>query len=107
MLPDRYYSLHLIPRPHVLILGAGASKAAELHGDSLDLKLPVINELPDAIELATLVGSTEVEEAKSDFESYFSRIASKSEYSTISKDIEERIYAYFASIPISGSCTIL
>ncbi len=89
-----------------MILGAGASKAAELHGDSLCSKLPVINELPDAIELATIVGLTEVEEARKDFEYYFSRIASKSDYSAITKEIEGRIHAYFASIAISGSVTV-
>ena len=106
MLPDRYYSLHLIPRPHVLILGAGASKAAELHGDSEGHILPLMNDLPDVIDLSSIVGTEEVKEARIDFETFFSRIASNPIDTSLAKVIEARIYDYFSSIPISSTITI-
>ena len=39
-------------RPHVVILGAGASKAAMPEGDKFGKKVPLLDELPELEELA-------------------------------------------------------
>ncbi|HBD7216142.1 TPA: hypothetical protein K1Y51_003301 [Legionella pneumophila] len=44
-------------KPHVVLLGAGASLAALPNGDANKKQLPLMNNLVEVIQLTTLLGS--------------------------------------------------
>jgi hypothetical protein len=42
--------------PHVVILGAGASRAAFPNGDAKEKRLPLLVDLPDCLDLRNAIG---------------------------------------------------
>ena len=97
--PDRH-------EPHVVILGAGASKAAFQHGDADGQFVPLMNELPrilgspwrDVVETANL--------ADLDFESQFTRLRESARYHDRLNEIEDMLWEYFSSLALPENPTI-
>ena len=58
-------------RPHVVVLGAGASHAATPEGERNLRKLPLMRDLADALELNTLLDRESYLRAKNDYEEFF------------------------------------
>jgi hypothetical protein len=93
-------------RPHVVLLGAGASRAAFPNGDRNGRQLPLMNELPnilgriwiDLISKATPSGST--------FESQFSWLVNSARYTLQLVEIESAIENYFYSLEIPDTPTL-
>ena len=65
------------PPPHVVFLGAGASKAAFPHGDRNGRHLPLMNELPSVLGEAWIALVLKSKAPEGDFESQYSWIKSK------------------------------
>lgn len=61
-------------RPHVFILGAGASKAAFLNGDKNGFKLPVLKDFVDILNLESLLKSVGIDPPYDDFENIFATL---------------------------------
>lgn len=94
-------------RPHVVLLGAGASKAAFPAGDAAGLALPVMDELIDVVGLQSLVKKSGIErEEEMNFEAIYSRLASDPKYEKLVMEIEERIDRYFSNLSLPGTATI-
>ncbi len=95
-------------RPHVVILGAGASKQAMPAGDKFGKKIPLLDELPELEELAPewkqLI--SEACPPPGNFESQFSWIKQKDIYSSQLSKIEKIISSYFESLYLPDSPTI-
>ena len=71
-------------RPHVVLLGAGASLAAFPNGDRLGRTIPLMKNLVEVIDLGLLIEQTGENIGKeNDFEAIYSRIASDLKYSGI------------------------
>ena len=90
--------------PHVVILGAGASRAACPDGDVNGKKLPLMNDFIQSIGLKELedLGF----DSNSNFEVVYSYLCEKEEFNVIRKNIEQQIYNYFDKILLSESPTI-
>ncbi len=95
-------------RPHVVILGAGASRAAFPNGDSLGRRLPLMNnELVDDAGLKPIFDDFgENLYDGNDFESTYSKLASNPRYKVKLAEIENRIRSYFSSLQINSETTL-
>lgn len=92
---------------HIVILGAGASRAAFPKGDRNGKKLPVMADLIRVLELEALfephgLGGV----APENFESVFSRLYEESSASALMRDIESRLREYFSSLQLPDEVTI-
>jgi len=94
-------------RPHIVLLGAGASRAAFPAGDAAGRQLPVMDDLVDIVGLRSLIEQAELEGTpEGDFEIIYSRLASESRYAHTVREIERRIDNYFASLTLPNHATI-
>ena len=93
-------------RPHVVLLGAGASIACFPEGDHRGTKLPGMNDLPK------ILGNTWTEliscasPPPGDFESQFSWIRSSGEFEAQLKMIEQKIEKHFSGFDLPDTATI-
>lgn len=93
--------------PHVVLLGAGASRAAFPNGDRSGKRIPLMNDLVDVIGLGPLVrqaGQGFVN--KSDFEAIYSKLASSPRHANITRKIEHAVENYFSSLQLPDDATI-
>jgi hypothetical protein len=92
---------------HVVILGAGASKACcidkpERNGKSI----PLMNDLPEIIDLSEELKDLTDDLKNQDFEKIFSTLFDKEPGSKRLQTIENKIYKYFSSLELPESPTI-
>jgi hypothetical protein len=103
---------NLINNPHplhrqVVLLGAGASRAAFPAGDASGRILPVMNDLVGIIGLQKLIeDSGLVFKNEKNFEEIYSQLAVERRCSKIVKEIEKRIFNYFSSLFLPSRVTI-
>jgi DICT domain-containing protein len=93
-------------RPHVIILGAGASVAAFPNGDRHGRMLPLMNNLPDVLVLRELLEESGLKVNVTDFEALYSDLAEASKYDKMRTRIEQRVQEYFKSLKIPPAPTI-
>lgn len=88
-------------KSHVVILGAGASRASFPKGDRNKKKLPLMVDFVKRVRLAPLLKKTDVEYKGRNFEDVYADLHGKKEYSAICQELEEAIYSYFSGLEIS------
>ena len=94
-------------RPHIVLLGAGASLAAFPNGDRLGRTLPLMKNLVEVIDLGPLIKQTcENIGQEYEFEAVYSRIASNPDYIAIKEQIETKVRKYFSSLEMINSTTL-
>lgn len=94
-------------RPHVVLLGAGASRAAFPSGDAAGRRLPLMTDLVETVGLRSLVEKAAPEYAKeTNFEAIYSRLAMEPSRSNLVREIERRIYAYFDALSLPSQATL-
>jgi len=92
---------------HVVILGAGASKASCIDNPEKDNKLlPLMNDLPKIIDLNDELKDLPEELKDENFEKIFSTLFDQEPNSARLKNIESKIYDYFASLKLPDTPTI-
>jgi hypothetical protein len=92
-----------IGRPHVVLLGAGASLAACPSGDRNGRRLPLMANFTDIVALGDLVP----EDAHGEnFEAFYSRIACDAGESERVREIERLVYEYFDTLELPDRPTI-
>jgi hypothetical protein len=90
-------------RPHVVLLGAGASKAALPNGDRNGVPVPLLRDVATSLELATRFPPELRDLATSDFEAAYSRlVASGADVSTLDDDIRR----YFARLELPSQANL-
>lgn len=93
-------------RPHVVLLGAGASLDAFPEGDASGRRLPLMDNLVDVVGLGPLIeaaaGELDVEKG---IEEVYSKLAANSRYEELVREIEGRIDIYFSSLRIPKGAT--
>src|SRR6266403_2499822 len=94
------------PLPHVVILGAGASKAAFANGDRNGRKLPLIGDLPDVIGKRWHDLVEETHPPQGGFEGQFSWIRRHGGFAPELGLIERLIAEYFESLDLPNTATI-
>jgi len=96
----------LIKIPHVLVFGAGASKASFPNGDLNGFELPLMNNLIEVVGLSDLLKSVNIKYEGENFEAVFSKIIDDHSKEELRKAIENRIFDYFSRMKIQNELTI-
>lgn len=91
--------------PHVVILGAGASRAAFPDGDANGKRLPLLADLPDCLDLRAAITSVGFS-ATEDFESIYDKVATTGCCPSLKADIECRVRSYFESLVLPDAPTL-
>jgi hypothetical protein len=92
---------------HVVILGAGASRASCIDNPEKNGKLlPLMNDLPKIINLKDELKDLPSSFKNRNFETIFSKLFDKEPNSERLQRIEQKIYEYFSSLKLPDSPTI-
>lgn len=92
-----------IMKPHLVILGAGASRASFPHGDRNERILPLMDDFIDILNLSPTLGKTNIEYTNNNFESVYSMIYDRKEYDSVRQELEKAVSDYFSLLEISNS----
>lgn len=93
--------------PHVVLLGAGASRAAFPNGDRSGKRIPLMDDLIEVIGLEPLIKQAGKGFGKeSNFEAIYSKLDSNPQHTNITKKIEQKIDRYFSSLTLPNEATI-
>lgn len=92
-------------RSHVVLLGAGASRAAFPNGDATGKLLPVMNDLVQVLDLQRILERAGDFEDQN-FESIYSELAAKPHCDSIREETERRVREYFSSLELPETATL-
>lgn len=93
-------------RPHVVLLGAGASLAAFPNGDRAGRLLPLMRNLVELVGIGPLFACAGTETGLDDFEAAYALMCSRDAVATAKAQIEARVHAYFAAMALPDTATI-
>ncbi len=93
-------------RPHVVLLGAGASRAALPNGDANGKHLPLMDDFIDLLDLHDLIQKTGIPFADRNFEDIYAEIHHNKKLAAVRQEIEIRIYDYFDNLYLPEHPTI-
>ena len=92
---------------HVVLLGAGASKAAFPNGDKFSKEIPLMADLIQTLGLGPILAQSGVNfEESVNFEELYSQIASMQRYRNLKENIELRIEEYFSDLQLPDEPTL-
>lgn len=95
-----------VGKPHVVILGAGASYAAFPNGDRNGRRLPLMNNFVETLGLEDLVTRTRLSFSSTNFEEIYSSISKDPKLQNIREELEAKIYRYFHTMELPDHPTI-
>ena len=101
---EEQVNLKSIERPHLVILGAGATLAALPNGDKNGKTIPLMNNLVSTVNLEPILEKHSVKVETDNFESLYSSIYESNP--TLAQEMENKIYNYFSSLQITDELTI-
>jgi len=93
-------------KPHVAILGAGASYAAFPKGDKNGRKLPLMNNFVETLGIEDLISRTGLAFSSTNFEDIYSEIHKRPELGDIREELENTVYDYFQKMELPDEPTI-
>ena len=93
-------------RPIVVLLGAGASKAACPRGDRHGRPLPVMNELIDVVGLRPLIQDVRIPLDSPNFEMIYGTLATEPANAALVETIERKVFKYFAALELPEQPTV-
>ncbi len=94
-------------RRHVVILGAGASRAAFPNGERNGKRLPLMADFADIVPVREVFSELGIpQEGKNNFESTYSEIASDPAKAPYRERLENIIFDYFSSLNLPSAPTI-
>lgn len=89
-----------VGKPHLVILGAGASYAAFPTGDKNGRKLPLMNNFIETLGLESVVARTGLKFSSSNFEDIYSKIHQESGLKDVREELEREVYGYFGAMEL-------
>ena len=92
-------------RPHAVLLGAGASRAALPRGDASSQCIPLMHDLVETLNLRPIIERTGRFESEN-FESIYSRLAADPQHDEIKREIERKVADYFSALRLPEEATI-
>jgi len=95
-IPEPELQKIIVGRPHVVLLGAGASRAAFPEGDKNGLKLPLMCDFAEILGLNTVLERLGIDYTGCNFEEVYSGLYGRPEYKEARVEIEDHIRSYFA-----------
>lgn len=93
-------------RPHVFILGAGASLAALPNGDRTGRRLPLMDNLITQLGLGDLISQSGIGFDGNNFETMYSKLFEDDTQVALREQIESLVYDYFSSLQLPDHPTI-
>ena len=93
-------------RPHLFILGAGATKATIPYGDKYGRQSPVMENFMHEIGIDGLLDGVKLETKSNNIEAIYSELASKSEYTDLVRQIEDGIVDHYRQMQIPEAPTL-
>lgn len=93
-------------RPHVVLLGAGASRASFLNGDKNGIHVPLMNDLFEFLKLRPILKKYDIETKDLNFENFFSDLSEKDSSHPLIKIIEDKIFNFFSKLALPDYPTI-
>ncbi len=106
---ERAYNVYAlgIKRPHLVLLGAGASLAAFPNGEKNGLKLPLMDNFVETVNgLSDYLDECEIDYKGQNFENLYDSLYEDSQYDKIRQTIEEIIYDYFSQMELPDEPTL-
>jgi hypothetical protein len=92
-------------RPHVVVLGAGASLAAFPSGDARGRRLPLMANVVEVLGLSSLLQGAGLEPSRN-FESLYSELHGLDPESPLLAQIEQRVMEYFSGLELPRHPTL-
>lgn len=102
---DELMDTPLQERPHLVVLGAGASYAATPHGEKHARHLPLMKDLSNALELRNLLDCEMYRKSSQDFEAFFEELMLQG-FPELVSEIESRMIRLFDSYAIANYVTM-
>lgn len=93
-------------KPHVVILGAGASLAACPKGDRQGKPLPLMNNFVELLNLARVLDKSGIVHVHRNFEDVYSELFAKDDCVSVRMELEREIYQYFSSLQLPDNPTL-
>ena len=87
-------------QPHVVLLGAGASRAAFPNGDANGKRLPVMADFINIVPITNILKKASISYRGRNFEEVYSDICAKQKFARVREAIECAINDYFASLSL-------
>ena len=95
-------------RPHVVLLGAGASRQAFPRGDKNGRVVPLMNDLIEVCGLQEMLDAANVEcgPDAGGFEAIYSRLLADKAKASLREDVENKVFEYFAALEFPAEPTL-
>ena len=105
-LPSMIKGTNIIMAPHVVILGAGASRAAFPDGDKKGRKLPLMKDLVEILNLNKFFKEEGISYNGKSFEDLYDELYRKDPRAPILEDIQNIVFNYFSAMELPEEATI-
>lgn len=91
--------------PHVVICGAGASRATTPNGDAFGRRLPLMNDLVSTLGLGPLLEAQGLDRYASDFELLYHTAVNNPGLTAVVSELDTRVRDYFGSLVLPAGPT--
>lgn len=95
----------LMERPHLVILGAGASRAAMPSGDLAGRRLPLMRDFAEIVPVGPLLARAGLQDVP-DFEAAYSTVAKDPDLQQLRRDLDTEVFNYFNALRLPPKPTI-
>jgi hypothetical protein len=93
-------------RPDLVIIGAGASRAAFPSGDRNGRRLPLMVDFAEIVPVGLILQKSGLDWEGKNFEEIYSLISEKSEYRGLQMEIEKAVSTYFSELQLPEAPTL-
>lgn len=93
-------------RPHLVIIGAGASRAAFPHGERNGHRLPLMVDFAEIVPVAPVLQESGVDWRGKNFEEVYSLISENPEHGLLQTKIEKVVFDYFSKLRLPDTPTL-
>ena len=93
-------------RPHVVLLGAGASRAAFPNGDANGRRLPLMIDFADIVPVGRTLERAGIEYVSRNFEDVYFELSADERFATLRAELETVIFDYFAALELPAHPTL-
>ncbi len=100
------YEKYSKSRPHVVLMGAGASVATIPNGDKNGMRTSVMDGFIEKLGMSEIIANLNLETSSNNLEDIYAEIASKPEYEGVRIKLDKSIRDYFSSFEIPDAPTV-
>jgi hypothetical protein len=93
-------------RPHVVVLGAGASRAAFPYGERRGKRLPTMADFFEIRSIADVLAGAHIAYSGRNFEELYSELSTDPAKTTVREALERAVFDYFASLELPDESTL-